>query len=308
MGAAAPRGRRAAPLRPRLAARRRAGRHHGRGLPRAAGHGLRRGRRAAGDRRALGDRRRPARLRAARLVAPALGRAGVDDGADDRGRRRRRSRPGTAWRYAGWRQRCSRSSSGSSASRAASARLGLLAELLSKPVLVGYLAGIAVLMIVSQLGKVTGVPVEGDDVRRRCRRPSATSTTCTRRRCSWRSAVLALLFAFQRGRFPRARSADRDAGSPPSRGRSTSSTGPGCTSSATSRRDCRPSDGCPTSGVDLSALLRAGARRDDRRLRRQRAHRPRVRDPQRRAGSTPTRSCWRSGSPTWRSAAPRASR
>ena len=42
------------------------------------------------------------------------------------------------------------------------ARLGLLAELLSKPVLVGYLAGIAVLMIVSQLGKVTGVPVSGD--------------------------------------------------------------------------------------------------------------------------------------------------
>ena len=42
------------------------------------------------------------------------------------------------------------------------ARLGVLAELLSKPVLVGYLAGIAVLMIVSQLGKVTGVPVTGD--------------------------------------------------------------------------------------------------------------------------------------------------
>ncbi|MGZ4537907.1 MAG: SulP family inorganic anion transporter [Blastococcus sp.] len=42
------------------------------------------------------------------------------------------------------------------------ARLGVLAELLSKPVLVGYLAGIAVLMIVSQLGKVTGVPVSGE--------------------------------------------------------------------------------------------------------------------------------------------------
>ncbi|GAA2026551.1 SulP family inorganic anion transporter [Terrabacter terrae] len=41
------------------------------------------------------------------------------------------------------------------------ARLGFLAELLSKPVLVGYLAGVAVLMVVSQLGKVTGVPVEG---------------------------------------------------------------------------------------------------------------------------------------------------
>jgi len=41
------------------------------------------------------------------------------------------------------------------------ARLGFLAELLSKPVLVGYLAGVAVLMVVSQIGKVTGVPLEG---------------------------------------------------------------------------------------------------------------------------------------------------
>ena len=44
------------------------------------------------------------------------------------------------------------------------ARLGFLADLLSKPVLVGYMAGIAVLMIVSQLEKVTGVPVSGDSV------------------------------------------------------------------------------------------------------------------------------------------------
>ncbi len=41
-------------------------------------------------------------------------------------------------------------------------RLGFLADLLSRPVLVGYLAGIAVLMVVSQLGKLTGIPVEGD--------------------------------------------------------------------------------------------------------------------------------------------------
>lgn len=43
------------------------------------------------------------------------------------------------------------------------ARLGYLATLLSKPVLVGYLAGIAVLMVTSQLGKVTGVDVEGSN-------------------------------------------------------------------------------------------------------------------------------------------------
>ncbi|MDO5698043.1 MAG: SulP family inorganic anion transporter [Dermatophilus congolensis] len=41
-------------------------------------------------------------------------------------------------------------------------RLGFLARLLSKPVLVGYLVGICVLMIVSQLGKVTGLKVSGD--------------------------------------------------------------------------------------------------------------------------------------------------
>ncbi|XVX20793.1 SulP family inorganic anion transporter [Actinomycetota bacterium] len=39
-------------------------------------------------------------------------------------------------------------------------RLGFLSEFLSKPVLVGYLAGVAVLMIVSQLGKVTRLSIE----------------------------------------------------------------------------------------------------------------------------------------------------
>lgn len=43
------------------------------------------------------------------------------------------------------------------------ARLGFLAELLSKPVLVGYMAGVAVIMISGQLGKITGVAVEGDE-------------------------------------------------------------------------------------------------------------------------------------------------
>ncbi|TVT24371.1 sulfate permease [Amycolatopsis rhizosphaerae] len=43
-------------------------------------------------------------------------------------------------------------------------RFGVLADLLSKPVLVGYLAGIAVIMIVSQLGKLTGVPVTGENL------------------------------------------------------------------------------------------------------------------------------------------------
>lgn len=41
-------------------------------------------------------------------------------------------------------------------------RLGFVADLLSKPVLTGYMAGVAVIMIASQLGKVCGVAVSGD--------------------------------------------------------------------------------------------------------------------------------------------------
>ena len=47
------------------------------------------------------------------------------------------------------------------------ARLGFLARLLSRPVLVGYMAGIATLMIVSQLGKVTGMNLAGSSRGRR---------------------------------------------------------------------------------------------------------------------------------------------
>ena len=42
-------------------------------------------------------------------------------------------------------------------------RLGFLADLLSRPVLAGYMAGVAVIMIAGQLGKVTGVEVEGEE-------------------------------------------------------------------------------------------------------------------------------------------------
>src|SRR5690348_3688242 len=40
-------------------------------------------------------------------------------------------------------------------------RLGFFADLLSRPVLVGYLAGVALIMIADQLQNVTGVPVTG---------------------------------------------------------------------------------------------------------------------------------------------------
>ncbi|WP_179466372.1 SulP family inorganic anion transporter [Mycolicibacterium vinylchloridicum] len=42
-------------------------------------------------------------------------------------------------------------------------RLGFLADLLSRPVLVGYMTGVAIIMIASQSGKVIGAPVTGDE-------------------------------------------------------------------------------------------------------------------------------------------------
>ena len=42
------------------------------------------------------------------------------------------------------------------------ARLGFLADLLSKPVLIGYMAGIALIMIGGQLGKITKVEIESN--------------------------------------------------------------------------------------------------------------------------------------------------
>jgi sulfate permease, SulP family len=44
------------------------------------------------------------------------------------------------------------------------ARLGFVADLLSRPVLVGYLAGVGLIMIAGQLGRVTGVRVSGSSV------------------------------------------------------------------------------------------------------------------------------------------------
>ncbi|MDH4075610.1 MAG: SulP family inorganic anion transporter [Acidimicrobiia bacterium] len=44
------------------------------------------------------------------------------------------------------------------------ARLGFVADLLSRPVLIGYLAGVAASMVVGQLSRLTGVPVDGERV------------------------------------------------------------------------------------------------------------------------------------------------
>jgi high affinity sulfate transporter 1 len=44
------------------------------------------------------------------------------------------------------------------------ARLGFLANLLSKPILIGYMAGVAVIMITGQLGKIAGIPIKANTV------------------------------------------------------------------------------------------------------------------------------------------------
>ncbi|MDZ8189331.1 MAG: solute carrier family 26 protein [Nostoc sp. ChiSLP02] len=44
------------------------------------------------------------------------------------------------------------------------ARLGFLADLLSKPILIGYMAGVAVIMIAGQLGKISGIQIEANTV------------------------------------------------------------------------------------------------------------------------------------------------
>ncbi len=43
-------------------------------------------------------------------------------------------------------------------------RLGFLADLLSKPILVGYMAGVAVIMITGQISKISGVPLSAESL------------------------------------------------------------------------------------------------------------------------------------------------
>jgi SulP family sulfate permease len=78
------------------------------------------------------------------------------------------------------------------------ARLGFLAELLSKPVLIGYMAGVALIMISGQLAKVTRIPVEGDEFI-----PQVRSLLGRLDQLHWPTAILAavlvvMLFVLQR--------------------------------------------------------------------------------------------------------------
>jgi SulP family sulfate permease len=78
------------------------------------------------------------------------------------------------------------------------ARLGFLAGLLSHPVLIGYMAGIALLMIVSQLGNVTGIPVEGESVLAELRSVAAHLDQLHRPTLLVAGGTFVLLVAFHR--------------------------------------------------------------------------------------------------------------
>src|SRR6266705_2398254 len=43
------------------------------------------------------------------------------------------------------------------------ARFGFLADFVSKPILIGYITGVAIIMIVSQLGKLFGIPIKSEN-------------------------------------------------------------------------------------------------------------------------------------------------
>jgi high affinity sulfate transporter 1 len=82
-------------------------------------------------------------------------------------------------------------------------RLGFVADLLSRPVLVGYLTGVAITMIVGQLGTVTGVDVEGASVTERLASFVANLDTIDPVTTALSLAVLTLLLIIQRW-LPRA--------------------------------------------------------------------------------------------------------
>lgn len=81
------------------------------------------------------------------------------------------------------------------------ARLGFLANLLSKPILIGYMAGIALIMIGGQLGKIGKVEIEANAFFNQTREFISKSQSFHSPTFILAIAVLIFLFAFQR-RFP----------------------------------------------------------------------------------------------------------
>ena len=180
------------------------------------------------------------------------------------------------------------------------ARLGFLADLLSRPVLVGYMGGVAVLMMVSQLGKLTGLTVDGDTTVGRDRlrsRPSGRRCTCPpsslgasrpRRSCWWQVGVFPRAPVPLVGMLLAARP-----------WRSSTCSARGIT--VVGVRAARPAvvPACRTYRRSDLRVLRAGrSGHRDGRLHRQRPDRAGLRGRGTAPGSTPTRSCSRSVPPT----------
>ena len=83
------------------------------------------------------------------------------------------------------------------------AKLGFLADLLSKPVLIGYMAGIALIMIGGQIGKIAKIDIEADVFFDQISEFISKLSLAHTPTLILGIAVLIFLFAFQR-RFPNA--------------------------------------------------------------------------------------------------------
>ncbi len=82
-------------------------------------------------------------------------------------------------------------------------RLGFLADLLSKPILVGYMAGVAVIMITGQIGKISGVSLSAESLLGQLRELAGRADEIHLATLLLACAVLVFLLLIQR-RFPRA--------------------------------------------------------------------------------------------------------
>jgi sulfate permease, SulP family len=82
------------------------------------------------------------------------------------------------------------------------ARLGFLANLLSKPILIGYMAGIALIMIGGQLGKIAKVEIEADAFFLQVREFGSKLSLAHTPTLILGILILVFLFGFQR-RFPK---------------------------------------------------------------------------------------------------------
>lgn len=83
------------------------------------------------------------------------------------------------------------------------AKLGFLADLLSKPVLIGYMAGIALMMIGGQIGKIAKIDIDADTFLGQIREFVGKLSLAHNPTLVLGIAVLIFLFALQR-RFPNA--------------------------------------------------------------------------------------------------------